>query len=354
MVVKGKGSYTYWGRSDIFKDGDPSSDEHQPFNPMKSFECDLLTYDQEIIHLYNKLDPQILFDNQIEEYALTVRTLYRDPMLLLSMFPHKEMPTAWTGTADTIFADFSDVDDRDNNIWVQHHGESGGANDIDLLFDGGELTNYKWTLEPGAIIEEATLMFVECTENTQAVDIDDGFDDGSFDGTGLDGGWSLWDGAYTHSKVALTKDCTITYSHSSGLSIQSAELEIETPKARYWAYNSLSPAGSYDSARPPIRATLSGILLDNSDISEALLAYPSKTPASFKIQYGTTKYLQVQKMYLKNISGVGILDGGKASEATYELVGTDSSAGSPGQYLTFSWTANETDDPEDMIKHSNV
>jgi len=351
--IKGVGSYTFWGWNDTFKGGVPATDKHIPFNPMKSFECDLLTYDQEVIHLYNKLDPQILFDNKIDEYGITIRTMYRDPFLLLTLFTNKTLTTTWDGSNDVITANMSVDTYRNNNLWIEHHGYIDGTNDVNLLFDGGELTTYKWILEPGALIEEATMMFVECTESTpDIVDMDDGLDDASFNDavSGADGGWSLWDGqAYNiASKVALSKDVTISHTYLSGLSIQSGEIVIETPKTRNWLLNSLTVGSSYDAPRPPFKATFKGIMTTDTNIAQALLGYSTKTLAPLTVAHATNKQLVCTNTYLKNISNIGIDEGGKAPETVYEIV-----AGA-NPVLSYSWTGNETTSPHNYIKHVDV
>jgi len=54
-----------------------------------------------------------------------------------------------------------------------------------VLLDGGEITSYKWILEANKpLMEEFTIKFTRMVTDATAVDIDDGFDDGSFDDTG--------------------------------------------------------------------------------------------------------------------------------------------------------------------------
>lgn len=483
MSLQGILSYIYWGRSSAYKAGDPSSDEHQAFNALLEFSNPLVHYTQEHITTSNKLEPNIVFDKSLEIGNTTVKAHFRDPFPLLSLFTYKTMPTNWTGAADVITGTFANLNNKDKNIWVQVHvhDQSGNANHVNLLFDGGEIVAYKFILEQGqAVMEEYELQFAEVSANIQPVNIDTGFDDGSFDlaqvkevstilavlaanigdgdyfllqgisGTyvrttyyvwfdkqgaeqadpaptgytkltvdisgdvtaqnvsdaitaaihavgnftaangagasetvtvtnanfgdvmnivdvdsgltlattiqgaiGQNGGWGNWDGAYDASlgQVPLVKDCTIEWNGDtlSGLHVQKAAIEVGFPKNPFYTTDSLTAAGSIVGKLAPHRAVVEGLLAGNQDFSEYLSTYANKTKGTFKIQYGTTKYVQFTNAYIFQIDPPGGLPpAGEAQAASYIIVAGANSA------LSFSWTANEATDPEEQLNHTNV
>ena len=190
-VIESKKLYMYWMRNGTWKSGDRSSDKHQPFNKI-SESTGLKVPEQmyELLRTCDSLYPNIEVDKNLEPSTITFRTFYGDPFMLLTIFPYKGVPTAWSGSEDTIAADFStSTDNIDENIAVQIHihDSSGNNKHIDLFLDGGKITRYSWTLEAGgALIEEFDIKFAEVTvDSTYQVDIDDGFDDGNFNQTGV-------------------------------------------------------------------------------------------------------------------------------------------------------------------------
>lgn len=487
MVLAGKGYYIYYGRNDEFKGGDRSVAKHQAFNPMVSSIAfpDALKYTIEKITTVNKLYPNIEYDTKLEEGTVRFRSNLRDPIPFAPFFTYKGLPTSWTGTGDVMTFNFSNLNDQDKNLWVQihFHDASGSSNHLDIFLDGGEMISYKWILEQEKpVYEEFEIKFVEIniatdTDSTGAYapDIDDGFDDGSFDQTGvaeittittvaasalttgeyfkiwaangtggwtayyvwvnkdagggdpaptgytaieltvttgdtaaqiatalgsaldgadpnfgtpvvadtlvtvtqqqtgdikdavdvdttftiatttqgvtaIDGGWSLWDGAYTSTKCVMTVDCTITFAGVSiaGEDIQSGVLEFSAPKERYWVQSSLTAQGTYLQTRPPYKATVEGIITSgHENFHEPSTLIASKTQGTFKVQYGTTKYLQFTNGRKENISA-GEIKSGEPLKASLEIMGGADSE------LTYSWTANEATDPSAHIEHTNV
>jgi len=197
MVLAGKGSNIFWGRSTTFKGGDRSVDKHQAFNPMVAAIDfpESLKYTIEKITTMDKLFPNIEFDKQLEESTVRFNCLFKDPFMLATFFTYKGVPGTWTGSNDTMTFNFSTLANQDKNIWVQMHihDQSGNSNHIDLFLDGGEIEKYTLTFEQGKpVYESFEIKFVEINIATEtdstgayACDIDDGFDDGSFDQTGV-------------------------------------------------------------------------------------------------------------------------------------------------------------------------
>lgn len=178
-----------WGRNATFKSGNPDSDTHQAFNPM--IEGQSITFPKRVIELITtceSLYPNIEYDKQRDPSTVTFKTIFRSPFMLMTPFTNKTVPGAWTGTEDTISADFTSRGDIDNNIWVVIHLEdaTGNGNHINLFLDGGQVVEYRWTWEQGGYLqEEVDIMFAEVSETAYLPDIADGFDGAQFNRTGV-------------------------------------------------------------------------------------------------------------------------------------------------------------------------
>ena len=355
------GFYLYFIRSSTFKAGDPSSDEQQPFNPIvESTGIKMPERIYDLITPVSDLYPQIEVDKNLEPSTITFKCYFREPFLMLTIFNYKGMPSQWTGTSDTITANFSNRDDIDNNIGVQLRlpDPSGGANPVDLLFDGGKIVEYRWVGEAqGAVMEEIDIKFSEITQSTQAVNIDDGFDDGAFNlaSPSLDGGWGLWNTNLfsTGIVVLLTKDVTVTIGDSPppGLTIQSWKLAIPVPHAMEFVASAFVAGIIYEEVRGPWLLELSGKLVDNQAVSEAVATLATKSKATAKLEYDASplsKYFQFTNSILKNIDGLSIPEAGKPIDVTYIYEGAGASV------LTYSWTGSEATDPESHIEHTNI
>ena len=353
------GFYMYFCRNSTFKSGDPSSDKHQPLNPIvESTGIKLPERVYDLIAPVSDLYPQIQVDRSLEPSTITIRSYFREPFMLLTIFTYKTMTSVWTGTSDTITGGFDNRGDVDNNISIQLRiPDPTNANHIDLLFDGGRVTEYRWVGEAqGAVIEEVDIKFAEITENTQAIDVDAGFDDSSFDNAVLvlDGGWALWNtNLYASKKVILlSKDVTITVGTlNQGFAIQSWKLTLPVPITMDFVQSSHIAGIVYEEVRGPWVLEMSGKLTGNQNISEAISTVATKTTATAKIAYDASpleKYVQFTNAVIKNIDGLSIPEAGKPIDVTYIY------EGSAGSVLTYSWTGTEGTDPENHIEHTNV
>lgn len=353
------GFYMYFCRNITFKSGDPSSDKHQPFNPVvESTGIKLPERVFDLIAPVSDLYPQIQVDKNLEPSTITIRTYFREPFMLLTIFTYKTMTSVWTGASDTITGGFDNRNDVDNNISIQLRiPDPTNSNHVDLLFDGGRITEYRWIGEAqGAVIEEIDIKFAEITESTQAIDVDAGFDDSSFDNATLvlDGGWGLWNiNLYPNKKtVLLTKDVTITIGTlNQGFAIQSWKLTLPVPITMEFVASSQIAGIVYEEVRGPWQLEMSGKLTGNQNISEAISTVATKTTATAKIAYDASpfeKYIQFTNAVLKNIDGLSIPEAGKPIDVTYIY------EGSAGSVLTYSWTGTEATDPEDHIEHTNI
>lgn len=360
VIIGGiSGFYMYFIRNAIFKGGDPSSDKQQPFNPITSSTgIRLPERIYELIAPVSHLYPQIEVDKNLEPSTVTFKCYFREPFPMLPLFTFKGLPTTWQGASDTIRASFKNRDDVDNNIGVQLRlpDPSGGGNHVDLLFDGGKIINYNWIGEAqGAVMEEIEIKFSEITENTQAIDIEDGHDDGSFDliDPALDGGWALWNLLLFPDKkrVLLTKDVTITIGGvtPTGLKVQSWKLNISVPNAMEFISSSFVAGIVYEELRGPWSLELSGKLAGKQQISEAISTLATKAKSIAKLRYDASpheKFFQFTNAILKNIDGLSIPESGKPIDVTYVYEGAG------GSLLTYQWTGSEAHDPSDYIEHT--
>ncbi len=356
VVIGGiPGFYLYFMRSTTFKGGDPSSDEQQPFNPIaEATGIKMPERVYELIAPVSDLYPQIEVDKNLEPSTLTFRSYFREPFPMLPLFTHKELPSIWTGTSDTITANFSSRNGVDANLAVQLRlPDPVSSNHIDLLFDGGKITEYRWVGEAqGAVIEEIDIKFSEITQNTQAMVIDSGFHDSSFD---ADSGWGLWNtNLYADKRVVLlTKDVTVEIGNSAppGLQVQSWKLTLPVPVAMEFVASSFVAGIVYEEVRGPWLLELSGKLADNQAIVEALKTLAEKTKATAKLLYDGApldKYFQFTNAVLKSIDGLSIPEAGKTIDVTYIYEGAG------GSVLTYKWIGTEGTDPETHIKHTHA
>lgn len=487
MVLATKGYNIFYGRSSTFKGGDRSSDKHQAFNPMISSIAfpESLKYEIEKVTTADKLFPNIEYDTKLAEGTVSFKCNFRDPIAQAMFYTYKGIPGTWTGSSDTMTFSFSNLNDQDKNIWVQihFHDQSGSSNHLDIFLDGGEMVSYKLSGNAGEpVYEEFDIKFTEIniatdTDSTGAYkcDIDNGFDDGSFDqagvaevtaitcpaasaittgqyfkfwlangtggwtayyvwfnkdgggsdpaptgyteievaistgntnaqvatavgaaldaahnnfgtpsvdsnvctvtsqqqgdvkdavnvnvGTGfsisvttqgvtpLDGGWSLWDGDYTSTKCVMTVDCTITFAGVSiaGHDIQSFSFEINADKERYWDISSLTAKGTYLKERDPYKMNVEGIVTSgHSNFAEPSTLIASKTQGTAKLLWGTTKYIQFTNGRLETVSAGDISAGAPLKASLDIMAGADSA-------LSTVWTASESTDPSNHIKHT--
>ena len=351
IVIGGiPGFYLYFIRNATFQAGDPSSDTQQPFNPIvESQGIKMPERVYELITPVSSFYPQIEVDKNLEPSTLTFRSYFREPFPMLPMFTHKELPSVWTGTSDTITANFSARDGVDNNIGVQLRlPDPSGSNHVDLLFDGGKITEFRLVGEAqGAVMEEIDIKFSEITQNTQALNLDAGFADAN--------DWALWNTELYANLVTvlLTKNVIVTIGGSapSGLKIKSWKLVLPVPVAMEFVASSFVAGIVYEEVRGPWVLEISGKLADNSDIAEAIAVLASKAKATAKLLYDAApsdKFFQFTNSVLKNIDGLSIPEAGKGIDVTYIYEGAGASV------LTYKWIGTETTDPEDHIKHTHA
>lgn len=344
MPMVGKTAYAFLGREATFKGG--ISGKHIGLNPVKTLPIPDMEMIQEKLKFFSSLSNDISYTKELNIPELTFTCFFRDPFMLEAAFTHKTVTTPWTGTGDSITGDFSDTDDYET-LWLRIYlPDTAASNQINLLFKGGVITNYKLILEKDQpLVEEFTIKFHDVVADVTAVDIDDGFDDGKFDRTGIDGGFSMWDGAYIATTLAQSADCTLTWNGAAiaGLDlITRAVIEMKLEHGTGRGYQE-TKASIIWFGGVSYACEVEGIIKDNTDLSQVYTAYASKTKGTFKILYGTTKYLQVTNMYIQRLVGLKIPEAGKESPARYVFEEGGVPVGS------YSWTADEATDPSSFI-----
>lgn len=333
--------------------GDASSDKHIPLNPIKKIEAPNTKTKQTYEYFANSLQPSIAIEDIIEAQEATISTYYRDPFaLLLPAFTRKTVPATWTQTNDEINANMTSVDHRDYLWLMLYLRDQSSTNHLQYLFDGGEITGYKWIGEPGKIItEEATISFTEePVSDANAIDIDNGFDDGSFDNAtlGWDGGWSMWDSTYSTHTAAATKDATVTWGGSAigDMNIKKWTLEAQLPKNRSHTTSSLTATQSELGKRKYI-FEIEGSLQTNTNFEEVLATYSNKTKQTLKITFGN-QYLQFTNAIIDDRDPfLAIPESGKVFEPKIKFLGGVGSA------FSYQWKGNEAVDPSAFIQHAD-
>lgn len=354
------GFYLYMVRGTTWKGGDPSSDEHIPFNPItESTGIKLPQAVYDLIASAASLYPTIEVDKSQDPTTITLRTYFREPFQFFEIFPYKALPSSWTGTSDTITANFTTSRaNLDKNIGMQLKlpDPAGGGKDVTLFFDGGTIEAYRWDAEnQGAVFEEIDIKFAEISDSTTACDIDDGFDDGAFDTSGVDGGWAWWNRNLWSAavQVLLTQSVTVEVAGADppGLAVQSWNFEFPTPHKMDFVASSRVAGAVYEEVRGPWKVEFQGLLDGDDNIAEAYTALASKTKRTITIVYGTsplTKTIQITNAVLKSIDGLSVPAAGESIEVTYVYEGAGSSL------LTYVWVGTEADDPSDYINHTDV
>jgi hypothetical protein len=351
------GFYIYFFVGGTFQGGDPATQEHLPLNPIT--EATGIALPERIYDLIpdvSSLYPTIEVDKNLEPSTITLRAHFREFFMLLRVFTFVGASSPWSGTSDSISANFGNRDNIDANIGIQIRipDPSGGGNHLDLLFDGGRIDAYRLVGEAQhSVKEEVDIKFSEITVNTQAVAMDAGIHDGAFQNLG---GWAWWDTNQwaTARAVLLTKDCTVTVGAGvapPGLQTQSWSLEIAVPNAMEFVASSMVVGITYEEVRGPWLLTISGKLADNQSVAEAIAALEDKTRGTATIQYNAaplTKRIRFTQAVLKKIDGLSIPAAGTPIDVSYVY------EGGAGSILEFHWIGSETTNPHPYINYTGL
>ena len=168
----------------------------------------------------------------------------------------------------------------------------------------------------------------------------------------LNGGWSNWDDEYGTDAVVLVKDITIIWRSVTiaGLEIQNSTLRMPVPKEFIFVQSQLKAKDWHALVRGPFVFECSGILTENTNITEAIAALSSKSTGTLKISYGTTNvgYIQFTNAYLKADPLIELPEAGQVAEVTFTIQGGKDSV------ITYYWTGNVVKDPSALVNHTDL
>jgi len=332
MVYRGLNSYAYIGaESGGFKLGVPATDTHIPLNRVGSQPLPNLKYVTEFGYSYSSLDPVDAWNEELSEGSFEVSDArYNSPFLLQFMFGVRTVGGVWgTGTGTLAFNN-SALTDAITLFLQSRLADNLSTNHIDRVFTGINLTEYSWTIEMGQLVKEnASGIVANRASGTQAMSCNNNFHDQAF-GSGV-GGFSNWSTKDNGNRRPYhATECTITWGGSafSGIDIVSGDFKILTPHSQEKDYSSFTPVDYWKEARPPVEGSVTGRTTNKTLIEEAEKAYTAKTPATYKVQLGTTTYqaLQITNAIIEDFEALEIPEVGKPWEVSLKVKSTPSSA----------------------------
>lgn len=349
MVYTGQKSYAYLMIEATKGAADPSSDVLIPLNPMKDFGSPKPKYAETIEHTFDKLEPKIIYSNELVPGEGPLPTSFRDPFTMLTFFTHKTVGGTWGTGTGTINADFTDNDDVDT-VGLQYRLKDAlSTNEIDKLLKHGLPQKYAWKIEPGKLLAEIPeFKFLNFATNTQAPAINNNFHDQAF-GSGV-GGWANWDntGLNGTGKRSVT-DMVLHWNDTAltGLKIKTMLMEFSVPSESEQIYSSLAHSVDYKAVRE-FKLTLEGFVSDLSLIAEYEQIFSARTKQTLKLYQDFTtnyeKYLQFTQAYISGDSDVvSIPESGKAAEVSVTIMGGEETAAS------FSGKYKDRPDPSALI-----
>lgn len=206
MVKTGKDSRAFFFiESAGWKLGDPNVDLQIAFNPMERIVIPKATFTQKQIRTSDSLEHNISFSELMKVGEGDIETIYRDPFLQLTAFTKKVVETPWTGTDDTIVADFTAATHKDTiGINYLKKDSESDSYDIERSLLGGQITSIGLKCEAGDLVREVVgVKFASPSTGYKAFATATGYDDGV---------WSGWNGnainGYHSSQVTLKFDST--------------------------------------------------------------------------------------------------------------------------------------------------
>lgn len=364
MVLTGQKIYAYWGWAFTggFRSGNPisarssdnnptaGSDEHIPFNPITDVPVPQVKTVYEMMSTAQILYPNIQWTTKKEGEEVEITTYYRDPFLWCAFFPDTTVSATWlVGGSDgnQIIGTFGDRSEE-SYLWMQLHiHDKDGTNHHDLFFDGGQIVKYRVEFEAGKPVKEKiTILFATVEETVKAVDMIPNIDDAAFNRSGIDGGWSLWDGNFDSRKVLHSSDLTITWGGSaiSDIAIVSGFMEFTRKHTQLQLATSLVPEITFEEPNEsPFIFEVTGYVNDDENLAEALLEIASKTTGTAKLLYNTSSYWQFTNGVIKDYTLGNVK--GSAVELTIQIEGSANSVPSA------AWIGTEATDPSILIKH---
>jgi hypothetical protein len=365
MVHTGQKLYVYWGWTTTFKGGNPyttisqiaGSHAHIPFNPITDVPIPKVKTVYEMKATAQTLYPNIQWTKIKEGEEVTITSYYRDPFLWTQFMSDVTISTSWVMAGSKANEIIGTLGDRSEEgyMWMQVHiHDKDAANHHDLFFDGGQITKYKITFEAGQPVkEELTILFAEVNEevNPCAIAPIDGIDDGSFDRTGIYGGWANWDQYFDSSeKVLHTSDLTIQWGGAAidDIAIVSGSIEFSRKHKHLQLADSYTAGLTFEETNEtPYQMEVTGYLENKQNYSEFLAEIASKTTGTAKILYNTNCFWQFTNAVIKDYDIKNV----KADAVEVSIM----LEGSAGSVPSMQW-ANDgtiTVDPSALILHTN-
>lgn len=355
-VFIGKESYVYgkiessWNNAEVMGNG--SVQKHIPFNKMAGFIPPEPKYRERIINLFHSDVPAIIFTELLMPGEGIVEGFFKDPLWLIQMFTRKSIngDSAWTGSEDTIVADFTTVADEDSHAIQYHIQDRSGSGDIDETLKGGKITQYQWIIRKGELVlERIKVKMANFAEAVQNPDIDNGFDGGEFDRTNVDGGFGAWDTEITRPLHA--KDIILEWGGVvlAGLHIENFTLIIDLAETEEHIQSSQSAQIQWSGIKN-FSLEVDGKLKTKVHVQEVKKLYSAKTKQTLKVSYnvGKDKYLQFTNAYFSDDwTVIEIPAAGSVANCKFVIKGGEDTA------LSYSWTGTVATDPSDHITHDN-
>ncbi len=342
MVKTGLGSKAFWFiESGGWKQGDPYTDIQIGFNPMEKITIPKPTFTQKQIRTSDSLDFNFSFSELLQLGEGEIESVYRDPFLMLTAFGKKVVETPWTGTDDTITADFTADTHRDTiGLNYLKKDSAAGGSDLERSLLGGEITSIGLKCETGDLVREVIgVKFAATGQRYKAFTTVPAFDDGS---------WSKWNGnavnGYHSTQVELKFGATGM--SSLGFKWKSFEYKSLLEKTQEHVGSSKIADIRYPGNREHT-LNLTGKFTDNTLMEELEKDEDDRTHADIEViltdDVGNEEIRKFTNAIIDTADNYDIPAAAEGKESTLSFKGTRKPA------LTFSGNYDESDDPDDYI-----
>ena len=352
MVHAGKKSYVYWKTEDSWAydqamGANAAGNKHTPFNPLLKFVPPTLTYKEEVIRFFSSLEPSVVYTTQWDPQETDNEAIYMDPIMMLNIFTNKIVPGTWANTVCNIEGLFTTQSDI-SSLAVHYllFDQSGSGAHVDRTLKGVKITQWGLKCEKGKLLKEVwKWKAAALSDETQAPDIDDNFDGGEFNRTGVDGGFASWDSQGPFHST----DMTVTWDSSAigGMDIENWDISVEIPEEFIHIYSNRAPQSRLAGVRNFV-FNASGLITTEAQLDELEKTHANKTKATLKIQIGARSdyYIQFTNAYVSKFEFDGIPEAGAPSKCSITLSGGASTA------CSFKWEGKVSQDPSAHIVHA--
>lgn len=340
MPQTGKDSKVYFFiESAGWKLGDPNVDLQIAFNPMERIVIPKPIYTQKQIRTSDSLDFNMSFTELLQVGEGDIECVYKDPFLQLTAFGKKVVASPWTGTDDTITADFT-ADTHKDSIGINYLKKSIGGADVQRSLLGGEVTSIGLKCEAGDLVREVVgVKIANFSTGYKAYVKATGYDDGA---------WSNWNGnapnGYHSSQVTLKFNATGFKDH--GFKWKSFEWKSRLDKTQEHVGSSKIADIRYPGEREHL-LTLTGKFTSTSLQLELEKDEKDRIHGDCEIiltdDAGNTETRKFTNAIIDTCDNYDIPPAAEAKESTITIKGTRKPA------LSFSGNYDEADDPDAYI-----